>query len=134
MKPVRALAGLVLALLLLAGGYFVMAEGGEVVVLETYDAEGVHQTRVWVVDHDGSAWLRTGDPKSPWLARLRGHPEVAVTRAGRRSEYRAVPLEDAATRDRINALTLDKYGAAERILRTVMMDPAGVTPIRLEPR
>jgi hypothetical protein len=57
-----------------------------------------------------------------------------VTRAGERREYRAVPVDDAATRDRVNQLTLDKYGAAEQILRAVMMDPAGATPIRLEPR
>ena len=134
MRLVRILAGIAVALLLLVGGYFVMAESGEVVVLETRDAEGAHQTRLWVVDDGGFAWLRTGDPMSPWLARLRTNPEVAVTRNGERREYRAVPVEDAATRDRINALTLEKYGAAEKILRSVMMDTSGVTPIRLEPR
>jgi hypothetical protein len=87
-----------------------------------------------VVDDAGTAWLRTGNPQSPWLTRLRANPEVAVTRAGERREYRAVPVDDAAARDRINQLTLDKYGAAEQILRAVMMDPAGATPIRLEPR
>lgn len=133
MKILRILAGIVAVLLLLAGAYFAMAESGEVVVLETRDADGAHQTRLWVVDHEGAAWLRTGDPKSPWLARLRADPQVAVTRAGERREYRALPIEDAATRDRINALTLEKYGTAEQILRAVMMDPTGVTPIRLEP-
>ena len=134
MKLVRILGGLVAVLLLLVGGYFVMAESGEVVVLATRDAAGAHSTRVWVVDDAGFAWLRTGDPASPWLTRLRADPEVAVTRAGERREYRAVPVEDAATRDRVNALTLEKYGTAEKILRAVMMDPSGVTPIRLEPR
>jgi hypothetical protein len=134
MKLVRILAGLLLALVLLAGGYLVLAESGEVVVLETHDAAGAHATRVWVVDDGGFAWLRTGNPESPWLARLRANPEVAVRRAGERREYRAVPSDDPALRDRINALTLEKYGLAERILRAVMMDPSGATPIRLEPR
>jgi hypothetical protein len=133
MRLVRILTGIVVVLLLLVVGYFVMAESGEVVVLETRDAVGAHETRVWVVDDAGTAWLRTG-PQSPWLTRLRANPEVAVTRAGERREYRAVPVDDAAARDRINQLTLDKYGAAEQILRAVMMDPAGATPIRLEPR
>lgn len=133
-KLVRIVAGIALALVLLAGAYLVMAESGEVVVLETRDAEGAHETRVWVVDDAGSAWLRTGDEKAAWLARLRTNPEVAVTRGGQRGEYRAVPVDDPATRDRINQLTLEKYGLAERILRAVMMDPAGATPIRLEPR
>jgi hypothetical protein len=134
MKVVRILAGVLLVLLLLAGGYLVMAESGEVVVLETHDAAGAHATRVWVVDHGGSAWLRTGDPNSAWLVRIRANPEVAVTRGGERREYRAVLVDDAGTRDRINELTLEKYGLAEQILRAVMMDPAGATPIRLEPR
>jgi hypothetical protein len=131
---VRLLAGLALVLVLLALGYLAMAESGEVVVLETRDAAGPHETRVWVVDDAGATWLRTGDAKSAWLQRLRANPEIAVTRSGRRGEYRAVPIDDAATRDRINQLTLEKYGLAERILRAVMMDPAGATPIRLEPR
>ena len=135
MRLVRILGGTVLVLLLLIAGYLVMVESGEVVVLETRDAAGAaHQTRVWAVDADGSAWLRTGDPKSPWLARLRANPEIAVTRGGERREYRAVLVEDAATRERINALELEKYGLAEKVLRAVMMDPAGTTPIRLEPR
>jgi hypothetical protein len=57
-----------------------------------------------------------------------------VTRAGRRQELRAVVVEDAATRDAVNRLTLEKYGWRERVLRAVMMDPAGVQPIRLESR
>ena len=134
MKLVRILGGVLLVLLLLIGAYFVMAESGEVVVLETRDAAGAHRTRVWVVDDGGFAWLRTGDPKSPWLTRLRANPEVAVERAGASREYLATPVDDAATRDRINALTLEKYGLAEEILRSLMMDTSGVTPIRLDPR
>jgi hypothetical protein len=134
MKLLRILGGILLVLVLLAGAYLVMAESGEVVVLETHDAAGAHGTRVWVVDDAGAAWLRTGDPSAAWLVRIRGNPDVAVTRGGERREYRAVPVDDPATRDRINALTLEKYGLAERILRAVMMDPDGATPIRLEPR
>jgi hypothetical protein len=130
----RILAALVAVLVLLLGGYLVMAESGEVVVLETQDAAGTHATRVWVVDDAGFAWLRTGDAKAGWLVRIRANPEIAVTRGGERRAYRAVLVEDAATRDRINALTLEKYGLAEEILRAMMMDPAGATPIRLEPR
>jgi hypothetical protein len=133
-KLFRILGAAVLVLVLLAGAYLVMAESGEVVVLETRDAEGTHETRVWVVDDAGFAWLRTGDQKAAWLLRLRADPEIAVTRGGARTEYRAVPVDDPATRDRVNALTLEKYGLAEQILRAVMMDPSGVTPIRLEPR
>ncbi len=131
----RLVLGLLGLLALLVLAYYGLAESGEVVVLETREAAGIaHETRVWVVDHAGFAWLRTGDPKSPWLARLRANPEVAVTRTGVRREYHAVPSDDPALRDTVNALTLEKYGFAEQALRASMMDPDGVTPIRLEPR
>jgi len=131
MRTATALTAVVLALGVFYG---VLAESGEVVVLETRDgAGGVHETRLWVVDHGGYAWLRTGEAKAPWLARLRANPEVAVTRAGQRRTYRAVVVDEAETRERINALELEKYGWRESVLRVVAMDPAGATPIRLEP-
>ncbi|MEN8161781.1 MAG: hypothetical protein ABFS41_17055 [Myxococcota bacterium] len=114
--------------------YFGLAESAEVVVLETAAADGTQTTRLWVVDHEGHAWLRTGDPSAAWLARLRANPEVVVTRAGQRQELRAVLVDDAAARDAVNQLTLEKYGWRERVLRAAMMDPAGVQPIRLEVR
>jgi len=131
-RLVRVLGVLAAVVLALSIFYAVIAESGEVVVLETRDAAGLHETRLWVVDHEGFAWLRTGDATAPWLARLRAHPEVTVTRGGVRREYRAVPVEDAATRAAINALELQKYGWRESVLRVGGMDPAG-KPIRLEP-
>jgi len=113
--------------------YVVLAESGEVVVLETRDAAGAHQTRLWVVDHEGAAWLRAGDPASPWLARLRANREVAVTRGRERRAFRSVVVDDAVTRERINALVLEKYGWRESVLRALGMGPDGTTPIRLDP-
>ncbi len=134
MRIVRVLGVLAAVVVALGIFYGVLAESGEVVVLETRDATGTaHETRLWVVDHEGFAWLRTGDASAPWLARLRTHPEVAVTRGGERREYRATPVDDAATREAINALELEKYGWRESVLRVAGMDPAGTTPVRLEP-
>ena len=130
-KAALWILGLVVALPVF---YFGLAESGEVVVLETTDATGSQATRLWVTDHEGYAWLRTGDAGASWLTRLRANPEVGVTRAGQRGVFRAVIIGDPAIRDAINALTLEKYGWRERVLRAVMMDPAGVQPIRLEPR
>ena len=134
MRIVRVLGLLAAAALALGIFYVVLAESGEVVVLETRDGAGaVHQTRLWVVDHGGFAWLRTGEARAPWLARLRANPEVVVTRQGERRAYRAVVVDDAETRERINALELQKYGWREEVLRIGGMDPAAATPIRLEP-
>ena len=48
---------------------------GEVVVLRSLAADGaVEETRLWVADYDGFAWLRTGNPESQWLARIEGDP------------------------------------------------------------
>jgi hypothetical protein len=132
-RLVRVLGVLAAAVLALALFYVVLAESGEVVVLETRDASGAHETRLWVVDHEGAAWLRTGDPASPWLARLRANPEVAVTRDQERRAWRAVVVDDPVTRERINALVLEKYGWRESVLRAMGMGPDGTTPIRLDP-
>jgi len=130
----RALYAFAALVVVLPVFYVGLAETGEVVVLETRDATGPHETRLWVVDHGGFAWLRTGDPKAAWLARLRAEPEITVTRGGEAKPYRAILVDDAATRDAVNQLTLEKYGWRERVLRAVMTDPAHVQPIRLEPR
>jgi hypothetical protein len=134
MRLARVLGVLAAAVLALAIFYVVLAESGEVVVLETRDARGAHETRLWVVDSEGAAWLRTGDPASPWLARLRANPDAALTRRGERREYRAVVVDDPITRERVNALVLEKYGWRESVLRALGMGPAGTTPIRLDPR
>lgn len=134
MRLVRVLGVLVATVLALALFYVVLAESGEVVVLETRDASGAHETRLWVVDHEGAAWLRTGDPASPWLARLRANPEVAVTRNRERRAFRAIVVDDPVTRERINALVLDKYGWRESVLRAMGMGPDSTTPIRLDAR
>jgi hypothetical protein len=133
-RLLRVLGVLAAALVALAIFYVALAESGEVVVLETRDSAGPHETRLWVVDHEGNAWLRTGDPASPWLARVRTNPEVAVTRHGERRPYRAVVVDDPATRGRVNALVLEKYGWRESVLRAMGMGPEGTTPIRLDPR
>jgi hypothetical protein len=133
-KIARALGVLVAVLLALGVFYLVLVESAEVVVLETRDASGSsQQTRLWVVDHEGFAWLRTGNVEAPWLLRLRAQPEVLVTREGVQQPYRAVPVEEQATRERINALVLQKYGWRESTLRAFGMDPAGAIPMRLEP-
>ncbi|MEZ5557965.1 MAG: hypothetical protein R3E86_05385 [Pseudomonadales bacterium] len=124
----------VLALGALAGSFLLASESGEVVVLETRDAQGEsHETRVWVVDHGGFQWLRTGNPQSQWLARLRANDVVSVTRNGVTRQYRAEPQEDTTTRATINDLVMEKYGLAERFLRALMLDPEVAVPIRLVP-
>ena len=75
-----------LAVVALGLSFIASEKGGEIVTLRTTDAAGAaHETRIWVVDADGRAWLRAGDPRSSWLARIREHPQVEVERGGQRA-------------------------------------------------
>ena len=65
MKKVVIATGAVVGLFLLLGlAQLLASESGEVLVLETLDAEGQrHETRIWVVDDAGAVWVR-GAPDS----------------------------------------------------------------------
>jgi hypothetical protein len=133
LRRIAIVAGLLMGLVVALLGFSMIASerGGEIVTLRTTDAAGtVHETRIWVVDADGHAWLRAGDPNSGWLSRLRERAVVEVERAGQSASFTAVPQPDE--RDRINALFRAKYGWADRYIGALFgRDDA--TPIRLDP-
>ena len=122
-----------LGLVFLALVFAISESGVEIVTLETRDSDGeMRTTRLWVVDHDGSAWLRSGMPTSAWFVRLVAHPEVRVTRGNTTRRYRAEPNHDPAVRDRIHALVAEKYGFPERFIAATR-DGTQSVPIRLVP-
>ena len=125
-------ASLVALLALFVALIFGVSEaGGEIVTLETRGADGsLHETRLWVVEHDGSAWLRSGQPSSGWFVRLVAEPKVRVTRDGTTRAYRAEPVHDAATRDRIHGLMAEKYSWAETLIAASRDGDASI-PVRL---
>jgi hypothetical protein len=127
-----ALAVLVGVLLLVFGVEMIAAESGEVVVVRTRDASGaVHETRLWVVDDEGAAWLRSGSPEAGWFQRLSAEPEIEVVRHDATLPMRAVPVPQA--RPRINELMLEKYGWADRYIGMLFGRDDSV-PVRLDPR
>jgi hypothetical protein len=129
-----AFSVLVAVALLLMAGYFSVAERVEVVILHTATADGSHaQTRLWVVDYQGDPWLRGSEGRA-WLEQLRANPYVDLNRSGGFRPFLAVPVDNAAVRDRINELTLEKYGWSERVVRVLSLDPAQAIPVRLDPR
>jgi hypothetical protein len=131
-NTLRVLAG-ILALLLLCGvALYAASESGEIVVLQTRDAAtgGVHETRLWVVDHEGSLWLRAGDPSNSWYRRLEAHPDVTVMRGSESFAMRAVPAPEA--RDTINDLMNQKYGFADSLICFFLPRDKKV-PVRLLP-
>lgn len=129
LRIVAALVGLVLALFVLQ---LVASESGEVVVLTTLDAAAEpHETRLWVVDHEGRAWLRAGAEVQAWYQRLLERPEVSVERDGESADYRAVAVVEA--RPEINRLMREKYAWADRFIGFLFGRDDAV-PIRLDPR
>lgn len=133
MQTLKRGLGLVVAgLVVIFGAIMLASESGEVVVLSTTDAEGTgHETRLWVVEHDGALWLRAGVPDSAWLARLRSNPAVRLERAGIVHDYRAVPSDDAGLRDAINDEIAEKYGWAESLI-ALFRDGSASVPVRLQ--
>ena len=46
-------------------------EGREVVVLRTFDAHGqARETRTWIADADGYAWIEAANPQRPFLLQI----------------------------------------------------------------
>ncbi len=126
--------GALLAVLLAVHLWSVAASpSDEVAVLVTRDADGeAHETSIWVVEDGGNLWLRSGSPKSAWLARLRRSPDIELERAGRRRSYHAVPVETPDALARVNAKMAEKYGASETLVG-LYSDRSESVAIRLEP-
>ncbi len=131
-------------LLLLAAGLFaagivlVSAFGvdeGEVVTLVSVDGAGArYETTLWIVEIDGTHWLRATRPDAAWLTRLKERPEVEVRRREKASEpFRASPVDTADERRTVNDAMARKYGAADGILRR-FVDVDRAVPVRLDPR
>ncbi len=137
MKKVGIVIGAVVGLFVLLGlAQLLASESGEVLVLETIDAEGQpHQTRIWVVDDAGAVWVR-GGPDSGWVGRLIENPEIRAERAGHQAPFLAAPDRDPAARDRVNALMREKYGFADRFIALTLgdTDREGALAIRLNPK
>ncbi len=130
MKFVGKLLGVIVAaFVLLMVVQWIASESGEVVVLSTASPDGsTHQTRLWVVEHDGSSWLRSGSPQAGWFARLQCHPEVSVERNG--AGFTATAAPDATERTAVNKLMREKYGWADQFI-ALMFGRDDAIPVRL---
>ncbi len=107
-------AGLVVLVLV---AQIVASETGEVVVLTTRTADGPKDTRLWVVDIDGTQYLRAG-PDSGWYRRLVAEPDVQLTRGARTERYRAETRPPVAAE--VNRLMRSKYGWRDVIIELLV--------------
>ncbi len=127
----KIIGGLVVVLVLVIAVQFIASESGEVVVVTTTDADGVSaETRLWVVDHEGSAYLRSGSPQSGWFQRMQANPTIGVVRG--ETSMRATVEPDVSLRDTVNDLMREKYGWADAYI-SMLFGRADATPIRIVP-
>lgn len=128
----RVLGALVTLAVLVLAVQYVASESGEVVTVVTTDAGGRrHETRIWIVDHGGAQWIRTGSADSQWMARIRVNPEIEITRNGETRRYLAVPMPEA--RETVNALMAEKYGWGDQVIGLLISRDAAQV-MRLDPR
>ena len=129
----KILLGIAGILALWIAAIVVVGSAGEVVELTTTDASGASQkTPLWVVEHEGSDWLRAGSAEAGWLARVRANPRVQLERGGVSTAHRAILVPEAT--DEINARMAEKYGLADRLIGILVPGSRGHSmAVRLDP-
>lgn len=137
MRAARWVGFALASVLALGVATWLAGEQTEVVVLRTTDALGAaHETKLWVVDLDGTAWVRAARPERRWFQRLRERPAVELVRRGVALPYRGLEIEDPAMRARVDAAFREKYGFVDwwyglllrRDPRPIRLDPANAGP------
>jgi hypothetical protein len=115
---------------LLALGTYVAGERTEVVVLRTFDPQGApHETKMWVVDHEGSPWVRVANPERGWYRRIVDDPRVELVRGGRVQALRAEADPSPASRAALDQAFAAKYGVIDAWYGLLLR--RGAVPIRL---
>jgi hypothetical protein len=85
-----------------------------VVVLRTVGAGGgVHETKMWAVDHEGDAWVRVANPERAWYRRLLERPGVELLRDGQARRCTAEPHDTPEAAAAIDAAFRAKYGVVD---------------------
>ena len=109
-------------------------ESAEVVVLRTFDADGIaHASRVWIADdEEGRAWIEAAEPQKPFYVRLVARPEVELLRGGETHAMRAVAFPGAEGHRRIRELLAAKYGWRD-VWVGLLVDTSASVSVRLEP-
>lgn len=132
MRAARWLGIALATLAALAVATYVAGEQTEVAVLRSVDEQGAaRETKLWVVDLDGSPWVRVARPERSWFDRVRQRPQVELVRNGVALPYRAIEITDPEVRARVDAAFREKYGMVDWWYGLLLRrDPR---PIRLDP-
>jgi hypothetical protein len=124
------LAASALVLVAVAAHLALIEIGREVVTLRMTGAEGEPvETRLWIVDDAGSAWLHSGG--EAWVKSFIGSPIVEVERGGAVQRFRAHAVP--GPHPRVHELLREKYGIADRWVRFIGPDDDTTLVVRLDP-
>jgi hypothetical protein len=136
MKPViRILAAVLGVAVLLYASLFALAEMyTEIVVLRTYDADGLpHETRVTVIDIADTPWVR-GRPYRGWFRRIEANSSVELHRGDVWIPVRASVSRDPADATEFERVMLERYGLMYRYFDLIARMSSNEIPVRLTPR
>ena len=127
----RALGLLVVLVVGVLGLQMVASETGEVVVVTIQDKAGVKaETRLWIVEHQGSRWLRSGGgAASRWYQQLMANPQLELLRGTTRYYHRATAVPEMQAT--VNNLMSAKYGWADSYIG-LLFGRDGSIAIRLD--
>lgn len=126
--------GALLALALFGVVTLIALEGGEVVVLHTRGSDGeTHDTRTWIADEQGIAYVEAANPERPFYRHILQNPRVELTRRGETRRCLASVMPQPAGHELIRSLLRRKYGWADRWIGLVA-DTSDSLAIRLEPQ
>ena len=128
----RVLAAALGLAMLFAAVTLVALEGGEVVVLRTVDEHGAQRdTRTWVADEAGAAWIEAANADRPFLRHLQATPDVQLHRAGVWRPCRGAEVSNPVGHERIRRLLAAKYGWKDRWIG-LLADTSDSRAVRLD--
>lgn len=108
-------------------------ESEDVVVLRTRAGDGaIAETRVWVADGDGFAWIEAATPERGWYRELQADPSVELVRGGATTAYEATGLPGPDGHARIRGMLRAKYGWAD-VWVGLLQDTSQSIAVRLAP-
>lgn len=109
----------------------VALEGREVVVLRTRDAAGAaRDTRTWIADAEGDAWIEAANLERPFLRDVGTRTDVALWRHGAWHPCTATVVAGPEGHARIRALLRARYGWADRWIG-LLADTSASVALRL---
>lgn len=128
----HGLGVLVAVMLAMYAVQMIASESAEVVVLTTKTSSGeAQETRLWIVDHEGNQWLRSGSEIQSWYRNILEQSDVEIFRDSETETYTALPTENY--REAVNGLMREKYGWADSYIGFFFSRDNAI-PIRLIPR